>query len=79
MISFATFALRERPHLAREQYVLRDAESGRPLANVRYRMRIQPVDATHLKLHSSKECCNETETADLLYRQPEGVNVGALA
>ncbi|RQS57441.1 hypothetical protein DID96_36580, partial [Burkholderia sp. Bp8963] len=42
-------------------------------------MRIQPVDATHLRLHSSKECCHETETADLLYRYPEGVNVGALA
>ncbi len=40
LISFATFALRERPHLAREQYVLRDAESGRPLANVRYRIRL---------------------------------------
>ena len=42
-------------------------------------LRIQPVDATHLRLLSSEECCNETEAADLLYRRTEGVNVGALA
>ncbi|WP_235215199.1 hypothetical protein, partial [Burkholderia sp. MSh2] len=42
-------------------------------------VRIQPVDATHLKLHSSEECCNETEAADLLYRQSESGHVGALA
>lgn len=27
------------------------------LPNVRFGLRIQPVDATHLRLHSSEECC----------------------
>ncbi|MCU9951917.1 condensation domain-containing protein [Burkholderia sp. BKH01] len=43
-----------------------DLAPSLPRSGSTRRMRIQPVDATHLRLHSSEECCNETEAADLV-------------
>ena len=49
------------------------------LQNVLGRLQIQPVDATHLDLYERRECCHEAKATDLLFGEPEGADVGAVA